>query len=81
MIGATRSVFAACTDSTQSLSKSLSPVDRIPAESSSATHRRRLFSHWKPPFHLSTRQFSRCIRHRKQQKAIQYPEARSGSVQ
>jgi hypothetical protein len=81
MIGATRSVFAACTGSAQSLSRSLPPVDRVPAESSSATRRRRLFSRGKPLSHLPTCQFFDRIRHREPQKAIQSPEARSGSVQ
>ena len=36
MIGATYSVLAVCTGSAQSLSRSLSPVDRVPAESSPA---------------------------------------------
>jgi len=81
MIGATPSVLAACTGSAQSLSRSLSPVDQVPSESSSATRRRRLFSRWKPLTHLPTCHFPRRIRHREPQKAIQYPEARSGSVQ
>jgi hypothetical protein len=81
MIGATRSILAPCAGSPQSLSRSLSPVDRVPAESSSATRRRRLFSRRKPLTHLPTCQFPRAMRHREPQKAIQYPEARSGSVQ
>jgi hypothetical protein len=81
MIGATRSVLVACTGSAQSLSRSLSPVDRVRAETSPATRRRWLFSRWKPLTHLPTCQFPRPIRHREPQKAIQYPEARSGSVQ
>jgi len=81
MIGAPHSVLAPFTGSAQSLSRSLSPVDRVPAESSPATHRLRLFARWKPLAHLATCQFSRRIRRRKLQKTIQYPEARSGSVQ
>jgi len=81
MIGATRSVLVARTGSDQSLSRSLSPVHRIPAESSSATGRRRSFSRWKPLTHLPHCQFPRRIQHREPQKAIQYPETRSGSVQ
>ena len=81
MIGATRSVLAARTGSAQSLSRSLSLVDRVPAESSSATPRSQWFSRWKPLLHIPTRSFSRRIRHREPQKTIQYPEARSGSVQ
>ena len=44
MTGAPRSVLAPFTGSDQSLSRSLSPVDRVPAESSPATRRLRLFS-------------------------------------
>jgi hypothetical protein len=81
MIGATHSVLAAFTGSAQSLSRSLSLIDRIPAESSPATRRRQLFSRWKPLLHLPTYPFSLRIRHRTLQKTIQYPEACSGSVQ
>jgi hypothetical protein len=56
MIGSTYSVPDACIGSAQSLSRSLSLVDRVPAERSPATHRRRLFSRWQrrlvpTPFH------------------------------
>jgi hypothetical protein len=78
MIGAPRSVLAARTSSAQSLSKSLSPVDRVPAEGSPATRRPRLFSRWKLLAHLPACPLLRSIRHR---EAIQYPEAPSGSVQ
>jgi hypothetical protein len=81
MIAATRSVLAACTGSHLSLSRSLSPVDRVPAESPSATRRLRLFSLWKPLPQLPTRQFSLRIGLAKLQTAIQYPETRPGSVQ
>jgi hypothetical protein len=81
MIGATYSVPDACIGSAQSLGRSLSLVDRVSAESSPATHRRRLFSRWQPFPHLPTDQFFHRIRHRKLPKNIQYPEARSGSVQ
>lgn len=81
MIGSTLSVLAACTGSAQSLSKSLSPVDRVPAEGSPATRRPRLFSRWKLLTHLPVCPLLRRIRHREPQKAIQYPEALSGSVQ
>ena len=81
MIGATRSVLAACTGSDRSLSRSLSSADRVPAQTSSATCDRRSFSRWKPSTPLPTCQFPRCIRHREPEKAIQYPGARSGSVQ
>ena len=81
MIAATCSVLAACTDSAQSLSRSLSLLDRVPAASSPATRRRRLFSHWKLLLPIPAGQFSHRIRHRKLQKTIQYPETRPGSVQ
>jgi len=81
MIGATRSVLVTRTGSAQSLSGSLSPVDRVPAESSSAARRRRSFSRWKPLTHLPACPFSRRIQHREPQKAIQYPGTCSGSVQ
>jgi hypothetical protein len=81
MIGATYAVPDACIGSAQSLSRSLSPVDQVPAESSPATHRRRLFSRRQPLPQLPTDQFSHRIPHCKLQKTIQYPETRSGSVQ
>ena len=81
MIGATYPVLAPFTGSAQSLSRSLSPVDRVPAESSPATHRRRLFPRSKPLTRPATCQSSRRIRHSNLQKAIQHPETRSGSVQ
>jgi len=81
MIRATYPVLALFTGSVQSLTRSLSPVDWVPAESSSATRRLRLFSLWKPLPQLPTCQFPRCIRHGEPQKAIQYPETCPGSVQ
>lgn len=81
MIGATYPVLSPFTGSDQSLSRSLSPLDRVPAESSPTTRQRQLFSRWKPLIHLPTCQFSHRIRHRELQKTIQYPETRSGSVQ
>jgi hypothetical protein len=81
MIGATYPVLAPFAGSTQSLTRSLSGLDRVPPESSPATRRRQSFSPRKPLIHLPTGQFSRRARHRKLQKAIQYPETRSGSVQ
>ena len=81
MIGSTRSVLDACTGSAQSLSRSLSRFDRVPAQSSSTTRRRRLFSRWKPLRHLPTCPFFGCIRLCKLPKTIQYPETRSGFVQ
>ena len=81
MIGATYSVLVRFTGSAQSLSGSLSPVDRVAAESSPAIGRRQSFPCWKPLLHLPTGQLSRRIQHRKFQKTIQYPETRPGSVQ
>ena len=81
MTGAPLSVLAPFTGSDQSLSRSLSRVDRVPAESSPATRRLRLFSRRKPLTPLPTCQFSRRIRHHNLQKTIQYPETRPGSVQ
>jgi hypothetical protein len=81
MIGSTRSVLAACTGSAQSLSRSLSPVDRVPAESSPVAPRSRLFSRWKLLTHIPAYPLPRRIRYREPQKAIQYSETRSGSVQ
>jgi hypothetical protein len=81
MIGTTYPVLAPLTGSAQSLSRSLSPVDRIPVESSPATRRGQSFSRKKPLLHPSTCQLSLRIRHGKLQKAIQYPETRPGSVQ
>jgi hypothetical protein len=81
MIDATYSVLAACTGSTQSLSRSLSPVDRLPGESSHRTRRPRLFSRWKSLIRLPSCPLLPRIRLRDQQNVIQYPEARSGSVQ
>ena len=48
MIGATYAILAARTGSAQSPSRSLSPLDRVSADSSPATRRRRLFSRRKP---------------------------------
>jgi len=81
MIGAMCSVLDARIGSAPSLSRSLSLVDRVPAENSPATRRRRLFSRCQPLPHLPTHQFSHRIPHRKLQKNIQYPETRPGSVQ
>jgi hypothetical protein len=80
MIGVTRSVLAPFAGSTQSLSRSLSPLDPVPPESSPATGRRQSFSHCKPLIHLPTGQFFRLVPHSKLQKAIQYPGGSTGSV-
>jgi len=70
MIGATYPVLAPFAGSTQSLSRSLSPLDRLPPESSPATRRRQSFSRCKPLIHPPTGQFSRRVRHSKLQKTI-----------
>jgi hypothetical protein len=81
MIRATYPVLALFTGSHQSLSKSLSPLDRFAVERSPATRKCPLFSRRKTPLHPLACQFSRRIHQRKLQKHIQYPETRSGSVQ
>ena len=81
MIGATYPVLASFTGSEQSLSRSLSPVDRVPAESSPPPVGASRFHSGKPLLYPSTCQFSRRNRHRKLQKAIQYPATGPGSVQ
>jgi hypothetical protein len=62
MIGATYAVLAPFAGSAQSLSQSLSLLDRVPRQSSPATRRRPLLSRWNPLLHLPAGQFSRCIR-------------------
>ena len=81
MIGAACAILAARTVSAQSLSRSLSPVDRVVAKSSPSTRLRQSFSYTTPLLHPPACLFSRCIRHRELQKTIQYPEVGSGSVQ
>jgi hypothetical protein len=81
MIDRTYSVLAGRTGSARGLSRLLSSVDRITAESSSATCQRQLSSRWKSISPLPTCPFSGRVRRRTLQKTIQYPEARSGSVQ
>jgi hypothetical protein len=81
MIRATYPVLDPFTGSHQSLARSLSPVDCVPAEGSTAIGRRQLFSRWKPLLHLPTCPFSSRIHHPTLQKAIQYPETCPGSVQ
>ncbi len=81
MTGATRSVLAARTGSTQSRSRSLSPLDRVSGGSSPATGPPWMFSHCKLLIRLPSCPLLPGIRLRDPQKAIQYPEARSGSVQ
>ena len=81
MIGSTRFILVASTGSAQSLSSSLSPVDRVPAERSPLPLGPGRLSRWKLPTRIPACPLPRRIRHREPQKAIQYPEARSGSVQ
>ena len=81
MMPAPYPVFAAGASSNQSLSRSLSPRDRLSANSSAATRPRQSLSHCKPLPHLPTGQFSHRIRPSKLQKTIQCPETRSGFVQ
>ncbi len=81
MIPPSRSVLGVCTRSDWNLSRTLSTVDRLYSQSSHATLRLRHLRSWKLLPHLSTCQFLPPIPHRKLQKAIQYPETRSGSVQ
>src|ERR1700680_982139 len=81
MIRATSPVLALFTGSVQSLTRSLSPVDWVPAEGSPPIGRRQLFSRGKPLPHLPTCPFSSRIHHPTLQKAIQYPETCPGSVQ
>ena len=78
---ATFSVLGAFIDSDQSLTRSLSPVDRFAVERSPAIRKRPLFSRRKPPLHPPACQFCRRSHPRELQKAIQHPETRSGSVQ
>src|ERR1700674_1482958 len=81
MIRATYPVLALFTGSVQSLTRSLSPVDWVPAEGSPPIGRRQLFSRGKPLPHLPTCPFSSRIHHPTLQKAIQFPETCPGSVQ
>ena len=80
MIGATYPVLASA-GSGWNLTRSLSPVDRVPAESSPASAQRQRFPLGKPATHLPSHHF-RCSASRAQrQKPIQYPATGSGSVQ
>jgi hypothetical protein len=81
MTGAACPFLAPFTGSTQSLSRSLSPLHRVPEETSPATPPRQLSSRSKAPTHPPTRSFSPRSRHRNLQNTIQYPGVRSGSVQ
>jgi hypothetical protein len=80
MIGATYPVLASA-GSDRNLSRSLSPVVPVVAESPAATPRRPHFPLWKRVTHLPSRRFT-CFNPRNQpQKTIQYPATGSGSVQ
>jgi hypothetical protein len=80
MIGATCPVLDSAGPD-RNLSRSLSPVVPVVAESPSTTPRRQRFPLWKPVAHLPSRCF-RCFTPRDQpQKTIQYPATGSGSVQ
>ena len=81
MSATTYPVLATFTDSAQSLTRFLSLLDRVTVESYSATRRRQSPSLRKPISHLPTCPFSGRLQYRKLQNTIQYPEARSGSVQ
>ena len=81
MIPTPHSVLAPFTGSAQSLSRSLSSIDRLHSQSFHATSPLPHLRSRKVLPHLPTCQFLHPIPHRMLQKAIQYPETRSGSVQ
>ena len=80
MIGRTYPVLASA-GSNRNLGGALSTVVPIVAESPSAALRQQHFPLCKPVTHLPSRHFPRSARRHQPQKNIQYPEARSGSVQ
>jgi hypothetical protein len=80
MIGATYPVLASA-GSDRNLSRSLSPVVPVVAETPSATPRRQRFPLWKPLTHLPSRRFTCSTPRDQPQKTIQYPATGSGSVQ
>jgi len=80
MIGATYPVLGSA-GSGRSLSKALSPVVPVVAESPSTTDRHQHFPLWKPRTHLPSRRFSCSTPRNQPQKTIQYPAIGSGSVQ
>jgi hypothetical protein len=80
MIGATYPVLAS-SGSDRNLSRALSTVVLVLAESPSATPRRQCFPLWKPVTHLPSRYFTCSIPRDQPQKPIQYPETRRRSVQ
>jgi len=81
MIGEPSLVLAPFADSAQSLGPSPSSLYRVLRQSSPINRRRPFSSRPKPLLHPPESQLSRRIRLDKPQKAIQYPETRSGSVQ
>ena len=81
MIGATYPAFALLTGSVQSLTRSLSNVVPVVAESPSPIHRHQYFPLWKAVTHLPSLRFTRSSPRDQPQKPIQYPETRPGSVQ
>ncbi len=82
MIPAPLSVLGLCTGSDRSLSRTPSKVERLYSQSSHTTPRRPHLQSWKSLPQLPTCSFLPRIRHRKLQKAIQYPgTTSSGSVQ
>ena len=81
MIPVPHSVLGVCIGSGRSLSKTLSTVERLHFQSSHATPRLPHLRSWKSSPHLPTCPLFPRIPPPKLQKAIQYPGARSGSVQ
>lgn len=80
MIRATHPVLDSV-GSDRNLSRALSTVVPIVAESSSATSRHPRFPLWKPVPPLPSRHLTRSTPPDLPQKPIQYPETRPGSVQ
>ena len=80
MIGATYRVLASA-GSDRNLSRALSTVVPVIAESPSATPRRQRFPLWKPVTYLPSRRFTSSTPPDQPQKPIQSPETRLGSVQ
>ena len=80
MIGATYPVLASA-GSDRSLSRTLSPVVPVVAESPSAPPRRQHFPLWKPHTHLPSHRFTCSTPRNQPQKTIQYPATGSDSVQ
>ena len=81
MIGAARPVLAPAAGSTESRSRSLSALHPVPPKSSPGVGLCQPISRGNPLIRLPIGPFPLRIRHRKAQKAIQYPRTRSGFVQ